>query len=364
MKIIAIAPLLLLGGLLAALFSPSAYAQDDCGGLYVVKRGDWLSRIAHRHYGDFQKWSAVHTLNIDTIGGNADLIKPGQELELPCIDGRPRGLAPVAVRGGEEEFVPSPPQVGGFANVRLLTGGDYAPFTDEDADDRGMLYVVVDRAMSALERTDAVGDYTIVFVNDWGAHLRDLLVGGAFDIGFPWLRPDCENAPEYRCNNFLFSEPMFEMLIVLFVDNDRAFGFGSDSDIEGKTLCRPSGYFTHDLEKGGRMWLTRGVITLEQPDTVAECFRMLTAGDVDAVAINEFTGRGAVNDLNLGDEVRLLDRPLSIEGLHALVPKNHDRAAELIEVFNSGLEGLRDSGQYRTIVREALERFWNEQEPS
>lgn len=325
-------------------------ADVDCGGVYTVKRGDWLSKIARRNYGNYERWSVIWQDNIGTIGDNADLIFPGQELNISCIEGRPTGLPQHEVVGPG----PQPVDPNAFSDLRVLTGGDYAPFTDEGAEDKGMLYVVVDRALDA---SNDVASYKITFVNDWSRHLDELLRGGSYDLGFPWFQPDCSTSNS-RCDNFIFSEPLFEMLIVMFVREGNRFVFNEDSDIEGKTLCRPSGYFTHDLEKGGRLWLTRDVITLKQPITVAECFNMLIAGEVDAVAINEFTGRVAVRDLGLDDSVTLVENPLSIEALHALVPKNHDRAQELIDAFNEGLDDIRERNVFQSIIRGGTERFW------
>jgi nucleoid-associated protein YgaU len=49
---------------------------------YTVKKGDSLSKIAKRVYGDAQQWRKIHEANRDTID-NPDLIHPGQVLKLP-----------------------------------------------------------------------------------------------------------------------------------------------------------------------------------------------------------------------------------------------------------------------------------------
>ena len=126
--------------------------------------------------------------------------------------------------------------------------------------------------------------------------------------------------------------------MLLFVDVQRPLRFREDADIIGKTLCRPKGYYTHDLDKDERNWLADGKITLEQPVSVADCFEMLLAGQVDAVALNEFTGRKAMKDLALQNSVDIVQsRPLSIEGLHVVVHKSHPDAEALLSTINSGL---------------------------
>ncbi len=61
--------------------APSAPSQDG-EETYTVKKGDSLSKIAKRVYGDAQQWRKIHEANRDIID-NPDLIHPGQVLKLP-----------------------------------------------------------------------------------------------------------------------------------------------------------------------------------------------------------------------------------------------------------------------------------------
>ena len=49
---------------------------------YEVVKGDSLSKIAKRVYGDAQQWRKIYEANRDLIE-NPDLIHPGQVLKLP-----------------------------------------------------------------------------------------------------------------------------------------------------------------------------------------------------------------------------------------------------------------------------------------
>ena len=55
-------------------------------GKYVVQKGDWLSKIALRAYGDMFAWEKIYEANKETIGPNPNLIKPGQELIIPKLE--------------------------------------------------------------------------------------------------------------------------------------------------------------------------------------------------------------------------------------------------------------------------------------
>jgi nucleoid-associated protein YgaU len=49
---------------------------------YVVVKGDSLSKIAKREYGDAAKWPRIYEVNQDIIK-DPDLIYPGQTLKIP-----------------------------------------------------------------------------------------------------------------------------------------------------------------------------------------------------------------------------------------------------------------------------------------
>lgn len=52
---------------------------------YVVRKGDCLWRIAERQMGDGRRWQELYERNRKSIGGNPDLILPGEKLEIPGV---------------------------------------------------------------------------------------------------------------------------------------------------------------------------------------------------------------------------------------------------------------------------------------
>jgi len=56
--------------------------KDDIYGMYEVKSGDSLSKIAKEFYGDPMKYKDIFALNADILS-NPDLIKVGQVLKMP-----------------------------------------------------------------------------------------------------------------------------------------------------------------------------------------------------------------------------------------------------------------------------------------
>ena len=52
---------------------------------YVVKKGDCLWNIAKQFYGSGAKYTAIYDANSGVVGGNPNLIYPGQVLTIPAI---------------------------------------------------------------------------------------------------------------------------------------------------------------------------------------------------------------------------------------------------------------------------------------
>ena len=60
----------------------SSTAPPAEGQTYTVVKGDSLSKIAKRYYGDAQQWRKIYEANKDQIK-NPDLIQPGQTFRIP-----------------------------------------------------------------------------------------------------------------------------------------------------------------------------------------------------------------------------------------------------------------------------------------
>ena len=352
----------ILGALFAALGSTSVQAQS-CGATYSVVPGDSLSRIANTAYRSAQRWSLIYYANQQVIGSDPSHIRPGQRLRIPCSDGTTTAAATPAAAPATTAAISN----SGKAGFTLLTADDYRPFTDRGLPAGGLITDIVRTALESQQKAASGPAFKINWVNDWSAHLNPLLSNGSFDMGFPWFRPNCEryadldDPAKYRCDTFHFSKPVFEILVLFFTRSDATFQFTSDDQVVGKRLCRPSGYFTFDLDKGGRNWVKDEKVTLLRPQSVDECFQMLARGEIDAVALNEFTGREAVRKLNMADKVRTIEKPVSVLNLHVIVPKTHPRAGVLLGNVNAALQRIRESGKYGEIVERHLAEFWKAQ---
>lgn len=69
----------------AAVTSTRAVSSNaPSGGSYTVVKGDCLSSIARRYYGNASRWPVIYEANKSVIGGNPNLIYPGQVLTIPA----------------------------------------------------------------------------------------------------------------------------------------------------------------------------------------------------------------------------------------------------------------------------------------
>jgi polar amino acid transport system substrate-binding protein len=252
--------------------------------------------------------------------------------------------------------------------VEFLTADGFAPYTGRSLEGGGMLTQIISSAMTLIkEESKGRFDYGISWVNDWAAHLNPLLLTRAFDVGFPWARPDCEGAAaldqssQFRCQRFFFSDPLYEVLTGLFVRANSKVKSLRREEISGMTLCRPAGYPVHELDKDGRNWVKDGIVTLMRPPSVDECFRLLDTGAVDGVVEAELAGRASITSLGLTGKVRMLDQPVALTTYHALVSKSHPHARTILYYINSSLEKLRERGEYDRIIERHLGRFWEAQ---
>lgn len=237
--------------------------------------------------------------------------------------------------------------VGAIDSMRLLTADEFGLFNDKNTINAGLAMQIIEAAL--LDNGD-VGTFKISKVNDWSAHIDPLLTSHAFDLGFPWVKPDCSGGSDI-CDNFLFSKPIMEVANIIIVNRSSTLSSITADNVNGLTLCRPSSFDKDDIDADGRNWLSDSVISLKQPFNISECFDQLIADEVDAISVNEYHARSTINSLDIADKVKILDSsPFPGVELFALVHRNHPSADQMIGTLNASIDAIRDSGAYESIV--------------
>lgn len=355
----------LLFGLGAATIPKIAAAQTEiiCGSVYFVEQGDTLYSIAQSAYGDGGLYLEIYRANPDVLS-DAQIVEIGSKLLIPCLNGiETRPLADVEtlkLATEVEDRLAAP--VGSIEDtsttsqltdprIKFLTGSGFAPFADKNLIEGGMITDLVTRAIRAAAPEQ---DFRITFIDDWSAHLDVLLPDGAFDVGFPWYKPDCSIAGNLsdelrtRCDKFEFSNPFYEVAIGFYSrTSDRLTGTASYSDLYGKRLCRPTGYFMFDLDQFGLMAPN---VSVDTPDTAKECFTRLMLGQVDVVSVVKSDADGELRNLGINDAVAEIEGLASRQTLHALALKSNPNGRAYLDILNRGLASLMASGEWFEVV--------------
>jgi len=242
----------------------------------------------------------------------------------------------------------------GRRQIRLLSG-PYAPYTGEDLPEQGMLTEVV---RTALEHAAPERPLRFTFIRDWKPHLSVLLPEGAFDLGYPWFKPDCSKigllseGMKIRCTDFNWSAPLHELVIGYFVRADSPLADAADYDaLAGTTICRPRGYYTFDLEQKG---LKPPRIAMSSPDTPAECLEALVEGEIEVVSLAVTLAEGEIADLDFDDEVVEVADLADILTLHVLSAKSNPYGRTYLTLINKGLRQMRETGEWFEIVSRHL----------
>lgn len=316
----------------------------NCDTIYIVQGGDSLSKIALRAYGRTTAYQAIFDYNPGVLT-DPNLVEIGVGLYIPCIGGESPDTS--------GDTLPELPQATS-ENLRILTGSEYPPYVDEGLPNGGFSVELVERA---LLHNDGAADYIVDVNADWGSHLTPLLSNGAYDLAFPWFQPDCSareslgSSSVWRCDNLRFSEPLHELVISFHTRPEIADTIASAEDMQGLKICRPRGYFTHDLEAMG---LTDDNYERVAPANPTECFKQLVEGKVDIVTVNADTTDKILTKLDVRGQTREMIDYATVQTLHVVAMKSDPRARVNLLRLNKGLLALQRNTVYRQIANTHL----------
>ena len=399
------------------MFAPhGANAQNsECDFLYVAQEGDTLKSIAELAYGS-SSYQLIFSRNAGAISSPTDIAE-GTELVIPCIPGVPeftpnaealaeamgpteeelaalaqaeaeaKAAAEAAAAEAEAQAAAAEAEAAAaaqaeaeaaaaeaeaaaaeedtavaaaasnrpkLASLKFLTADGLPPFSDKSLRGEGMANELVRAAMT---RVGMIDDLRIVFIDDRESHLRDLLIDGSFDVGFPWYRPTCDELDKlaaisedaaWFCQNFAFSEPFYEFVFGFFVRNgEYPVGRTEFSDFTGGKVCRPAGVSDLDLRVKG---LNPDTTEFVRPAALVDCFRLLLDEEVDAVSGEVFAAETVLSDLGLANRVEELPALSLLQTVHAVAPTEKASSLDAVNALNEGLLDLKVSGEWFRIV--------------
>ena len=342
--------------------SPAANEPITCGTTYRVASGDMLTAIAARAYGDAELASAIFAANTEILRDENSLLI-GDQLFVPCLDRNwPQSLQaavgsestdPIVSRLSEPTgsispaIAPAPRQIKAPA-LRAVTASNYPPFAGEALTGGGLVTDLVRRAINAA---DDDRELIIGFVSDGKTHLEDLLPSDAFEISFPWIKPDCDSPKDltttmhHRCKAFVFSRPIVELAVAYFRRADDLSGPAMPGEtLAGKRVCQFSGAGFLDLENSFPKALLENELTAEA------CFNLLRARKIDILALPQHQAETAIRRMGIAGSVAEIDHLRTVQTLHAIALRGSPAGEAAIALIDRGLESLMMSGDWFDIV--------------
>ena len=341
----------------------AAAPQITCGSGYIIAPGNTLYEIAIWAYGRGDRYREIYRANQELLRDERT-VAVGEELLIPCLDGdasnatpdteadisvqdAAKGLAAPVQRIAENQRMPQLVD----QQIRFLTGSGFAPFVDKGSKAGGMITDLVARAVGTAAPQQ---DFRVSFVNDWPAHLEVLLRDGAYDVGFPWYKPDCsatENLSDslrMRCDEFDFSAPFYEVTVGFYTRaGDRLTNTVSHAGLFGKRVCRPEVHFLIDLDHYG---LKAPDVLIETAGSARECLTRLAKGQVDVVSLVKTEADRLFRYNGMADRVAEIPNLASRQTLHALVLKSNPNGRAYLDIIDQGLASLMMSGEWFAAV--------------
>ncbi|MFC7419944.1 substrate-binding periplasmic protein [Iodobacter arcticus] len=211
--------------------------------------------------------------------------------------------------------------------LKLVTGSDYAPFTDPSLPDGGLATALVKKVMA-----EASQPYHLEWrpwANGYSATQK-----GFYIATFPYI-----STPERR-KFFDYSDPLFVLEMRVFAMPGSTLDGAQPETLVGKRYCHPVGWgFIRPIEA----MINKGQLRPIRPYDMSTCIRLLAQGKADFIITDQIQGQETIAHLN-----NLPSIPVPSGGviekstLHLITPKNNPQAKQFLIRFNKALQTLRD----------------------
>lgn len=221
------------------------------------------------------------------------------------------------------------------ADIKLVTGDQYPPFTGKKLLNRGVATDIIEAAFKGMKGVSSVD----IAFQPWKRGYDSTLKGQYFAT-FPYLK-----TPE-REKDFLFSEAVFTTNTVAFVAKGSTL---SVDNLKGTTACLPLGYTASAIQH----LIDDKTVRLTRAKQLENCFQKLKAGRADFVPLSRLVGIAFINDnkkLDLKD-FDSLAKPFTTGGLFLMASKNYPDVQTYLDEFNKQIKTMKDSGSYNEIMK-------------
>ena len=144
--------------------------------------------------------------------------------------------------------------------------------------------------------------------------------------------------------------PMFTEELAIFARSDERDDKLSLKDLEGHTVSITIGY-TYPTEFMNNPKITKFPVNSDQQQ-----LRMLASGRIRFAVINTIPGQLRINaDPGLKGKIRKVGR-ISVDGFWVAFSRRHPDGRRMAETFEAGLQALKASGRYDSMMRSFRKR--------
>jgi polar amino acid transport system substrate-binding protein len=222
---------------------------------------------------------------------------------------------------------------------KLVTGNEYAPYTDQTLPEGGLATEIVKAAFAASGHT-----LKIDFL-PWKRGY-DLALAGDYDATFPYV------TTEERQKGFVYSVPMVTLSQVLLSNPAAGISSADAAALKGKRICLPLGYST--IKPVQALVDAKEITRSELPDMKA-CMQHVANGRSDFLIIDKMSGTVAMKTAGIDEKtLNRVTLDSTTNTLHLMVGRNHKDGAKIVAAFNDGFEKLKSSGDLRKIIEKHI----------
>jgi len=225
-----------------------------------------------------------------------------------------------------------------FAYARetiVVTGNDYAPFTDEKLPDGGVYTSIVKKILARMKVK-----YSLEFL-PW-ARGYEMVKKGKADLTFPYI------ITEERKNETVYAaEPLMSAKIYLVTNlKPQNEARKTVADFKGAVFCNPVGYAQ---EPSVQAMIEKKELTIVREFDAITCLKTVIAGQADVLTLNgeylrKLSKEGAYNSL-----YRKVDLPVAINPHYVIFSKLTD--PKFIAEFNKQSHEYMATEEYKKLIK-------------
>jgi len=154
---------------------------------------------------------------------------------------------------------------------------------------------------------------------------------------------------EQRKENYLFTIPVTNDTLNIFVKRGKEFDYQEFKDLKGKRL---------DLIRGTSLGnkfdqYIKDHLEVSEMNTFSQQMARLNVGRTDIVVLDPFTAASVLKELKLNKEIVMLDTPVTVNPVHLIFSKKSPCIKHL-DVMNSLIEDMQESGKLSAIRKNYL----------